>query len=98
MNIVDIKNLNDNKKKYSLTVLQFLDPNDETAKKSFWQVKIDYQNTIHFLLTMRNTIRCFRSLDTVFDFIVNDCKKASDIKIVTVNNQKYSIRREPNEI
>lgn len=94
MNIIDFKKLNDSKEKYSLTVLQFLEPSDETAKKYFWQVKIDYKKTIHFLLTMRNTIRCFRSLDTVFDFIFNECENASSIKIVTVNNQTYSIRRE----
>ena len=50
MNIIDFKKLNDSKEKYSLTVLQFLEPSDETAKKYFWQVKIDYKKTIHFLI------------------------------------------------
>ena len=97
MNVIELKKLNDSKKQYSLTVLQFLDPHDEDAKKSFWQLKIDYNNKTYFLLTMRNTIRCFRSLDTIFDFIINDFQNASSIKIVTVNNQSYSIRREQNE-
>lgn len=98
MNVIDLKKLNNSKIAYSLTVLQFLDPHDEDSKKSFWQLKIDFKGTIDFLLTMRNTIRCFRSLDTIFDFIIAECSNASSIKIITVNNQTYSIRREKNEI
>lgn len=87
-NVSTLHTLNQTGAIYNVLVC-FVDDSDCVG----WQLEIQLLNdslASYKLLTVRNNIRCFKTLDAVFNFIEAECKNFKSVYIIK-NDAQYQL-------